>query len=272
MSRLKVLVATMAVVLMLLLPSIALAQPDVCGFYGSATVDGAGVPNGTTVTAKIDGVEVASTTTTNSSYVLKIDSTGKDYAGKVVTFTVGGNAAIETATFEKGANKAVNLNATTAPQAGEAAITLTPQQGAVGTNVSGSGFTPKETVAITIDGQAYTTVTADAQGSFHAVVLLPSQAAGAYTIKATGATRSAQAVFTATAAAGEKGEKGEKGDKGDKGDPGAPGAQGPQGEKGEKGDSGSSVLGIVALIIAVIAVILAIVLGMRSKSAPAPKA
>ncbi len=271
MSRLKALVATMAVVLMFLLPTIALAQPDVCGFYGSVKLDGANVADGTTVTAKIDGVAVASTTTTNSSYVLKIDSTGKDYAGKTVTFTVGGGIAAESATFEKGANKALNLTAATIPQVGgEAKITLKPEKGVAGTNIYGEGFAPNNAVYIAINGVSYKTVTADAAGKFQDVVLLTSDAAGTYTIKATDIlNRSAEATFTASAAVGEKGEKG---DKGDPGPAGPAGPQGPEGPKGEKGDSGSSVLGIVALIIAVIAVILAIVLGMRSKSAPAPKA
>ncbi len=51
MSKLKVLVALMAVMALLLLPTVALAQPNVSGTYGSVTVDGASAADGTTVGA-----------------------------------------------------------------------------------------------------------------------------------------------------------------------------------------------------------------------------
>ena len=51
MSKLKGLIATMTVVMLFLLPTVALAQPDVCGFYGSVTLDGDAVENGTVVKA-----------------------------------------------------------------------------------------------------------------------------------------------------------------------------------------------------------------------------
>lgn len=82
MSKIKFL-ALLAVLTALLFPAMALAQPMVCGFYGSVAVDGKTVADGTVVTAWIDGVQVASNATVGSNYSVKIDG---QYTAKPVTF------------------------------------------------------------------------------------------------------------------------------------------------------------------------------------------
>lgn len=270
MSKLRVLVATLAVLALFLLPTVALAQPDVCRFVGSVTLDNASVADGTVVKAWIEGVEAESTTTANSSYALTIDGTGTDYAGQTVTFTVGADdaAAAEVATYTKGGNLTLNLTAAYIP-GGSASVTLKPTSG-VATNICGENFATGP-VSIAIGGVLYAVTSADADGKFCAPVVLTSSAAGDYAISATDSVnRSAQATFEMTAAAGADGPDGPEGPAGPAGEAGPAGPAGAAGEDGE--DGGSSTLAIVAIIIAVIAVILAIVFGMRSKPAAPPAA
>lgn len=115
------LLALLAVLAVLLFPAAALAQPTVCGFYGTAKADGYSASDGTSVTAWIDGAQVAETATSGASYSLKVSG---DYTGKTVYFYVGSLAATETATWEAGENKNVNLNAWTSamPASGEPTI------------------------------------------------------------------------------------------------------------------------------------------------------
>ncbi len=271
MSKLRVLIATLTVVMLFLLPTVALAQPDVCGFYGSVTLDGDAVEDGTVVKAWIDTVEVESTTTTGSAYNMAINGEGQDFSGKTVAFTVGAddNPVGETETYEKGANKALDLTAvTTINVEGDATITLAPDQGAA-TNVCGENFAPNNPVYIYFDGEPYgNPVTADANGEFCVIVVPTVSEAGEYTIAAQDVLdRSAQETFTLAAAATAG-----PGQEGNQGPPGADGADGKDGVDGEDGDDGGSTMGIVAIIIAVIAIILAIVFRVMKPAGAAPEA
>ena len=102
MSKLRVLMAIFLVVGLLVLPAIAVAQPPVCGFYGTVALNGASVDDGTMVKAFIDGVEVGNdTTTSGSEYLIKVAG---NYSGKTVVFTVGpDDAPAETVLWEAGA-------------------------------------------------------------------------------------------------------------------------------------------------------------------------
>lgn len=82
--------------------------PTVCGFYGSVTIEGGAVPDGTQVSALTDGAVVGSTTTTDSAYIMIVAG---EYTGKTITFTVGSYEAMETSTWERGANESVDLTA-----------------------------------------------------------------------------------------------------------------------------------------------------------------
>ncbi len=294
MIRIRALVVGIVILgLLAILPMAAMAQPTVSGFFGTVSLDGVGVPDGTVVKALIDLVEVKSTTTTNSHYVIYVDS---KHTGKTVFFTIGSGAALagESSLWEAGSNKRVNLIALSVPDAaGEAVIFLSPPQGAV-TVVSGQGFTPTAQLTVTWDGQSATVFPAvlsvSNTGSFHAILVAPTSVVGNYTVRAQDDRNlSGQASFTvtdpskgakgdtgaegATGAVGEAGSAGPAGvagpagaigatgadgaagAKGAKGGTGAKGAQGSAGSAGSAGSDGSSGASTLAIIALVLAVI-----------------
>jgi IPT/TIG domain-containing protein len=73
---------------------------------------------------------------------------------------------------------------------GAATVTFSVPQAAPGTAISimGSGFTPGEQVAITFNGAAVGTLTADTQGNVTTPFTIPTLAAGQYVAEATGQT------------------------------------------------------------------------------------
>jgi len=282
MPKFRITVAILAVVMLLLLPTVALAQPNVCGFYGSVMLDGQSVVDGTVVKAMVDGEVMSSTTTEDSTYSIKV--AGEELAGKSVLFIVESDDATgsaEVAAWEAGANKELDLNAIS-EVIGETKLTLKPSEG-VATNVCGEGFTPYQPISITWNGQEISSTTASGNGQFCTAVIPPTNTAGNYVIAASDPQgRSDDATFKLGGAGGmvissvtvntispnEPGSaeydsatgvltlnipKGEQGN------------AGPVGADGEDGSDASSVLGIVALIIAIIAVILAVVFGIRGK-------
>jgi hypothetical protein len=125
MTKLRV-VVLLAVVALLLFPALALAdtppEPP-CRFYGTVTVDGAAVADGTVITATIEGDQFTTATPAEgysaSTYAIKI-GVDKEYTdGATVTFMIGARAAAQTGTWTKGANIEVNLSVGQAgPQAG----------------------------------------------------------------------------------------------------------------------------------------------------------
>ncbi len=111
MTKLRLL-ALLAVVALVLLPAIAVAQgaPQLpCRFHGTAQVDGANVADGTVITATVDGDAYTATTTASSYAVIIAQPDGKSYEGKTVTFKIGADSASQTATWTIGGNVAVNL-------------------------------------------------------------------------------------------------------------------------------------------------------------------
>ena len=127
MTKLRV-VVLLAVVALLLFPALALAdtppEPP-CRFYGTVIVDGAGVADGTVITAMIGGDQLTAATPaegySTSTYAIKIGVDTEYTEGATVTFMIGDRAAAQTGTWTKGGNVEVNL---TAGQAG-------PQGGAI---------------------------------------------------------------------------------------------------------------------------------------------
>ena len=59
MNKLTAILVIGILAALLLLPIPAHAQPNVCGFYGTVTLDGGLLENGTVVNAWIDNVTVA---------------------------------------------------------------------------------------------------------------------------------------------------------------------------------------------------------------------
>jgi hypothetical protein len=268
MSKLRILIAALIVFTLFLLPSIAMAQPDVCGFYGSVTLDGDTVADGTTVKAWVEGQAVASTTTADSAYVMNINSTGQDYPGKTVTFTVGegDGPATQTEVFTKGANIKLDLTASTAI-VGNPSLTLSPVKGTA-TNVCGADFARNQTVWVYFGSDLIATTTTDSEGKFCVPAIPTTGIEGKYDISAQDVMeRSASASFELSAPEAGPGGTGDKGDTGDTGDTGPAGPAGPAGEDGD--DGGSSTIGIIAIIIAVIAIILTIVFRVMKPAAPA---
>lgn len=129
MSRVR-LVVLMAMASLLLVPAIALAQsfPQMpCRIRGTVELDGAPVPDGTVVTATIEGVQYSTTTPVvgqigarpygNSTYALLVQPPdGKFYdEGTPIAFTVDGYVADQQATFQSGTNLVTNLTALRTP-------------------------------------------------------------------------------------------------------------------------------------------------------------
>ena len=122
MSNLKILVS-IVVAVFFLLPAMTFAQgaQPPCRFYGTVQLDGYDVPDGTVITAIIEGVPYSTTTPEaaygSSTYVLKIEpSAGAFYNyGTQIYFKIDDHVAKETATWESGSNTELNLTASTAP-------------------------------------------------------------------------------------------------------------------------------------------------------------
>jgi len=115
-TRFTLVLAVMA--LLFALPGMVLAdEPPVPSvFGGTATLDGAPAPDGTTVSALIDGTVVAATTVENGAYAFTIPQPpGESYSGKTVTFLIGGVTAAEFGTWEADGGGELNLSATGGP-------------------------------------------------------------------------------------------------------------------------------------------------------------
>lgn len=119
--RVRFLVLAVAVTVLILLPALSSAQgPGLpCRFHGTVQLDGAPVPDGTVITATIEGN--ISTTTTPSVYgdstyaIIIVPPQGTIFNdGTPITFKIGDFDAIETGTWETGLNLILNLTASSA--------------------------------------------------------------------------------------------------------------------------------------------------------------
>jgi hypothetical protein len=85
-------------------------------FFGMVMINGVSAPDDTTVMAGIDGETAGSTTTNGGNYRIDVvQPVGKSFAGRMVTFAVGGVTAAQTATWEAGAVTTLNLTAVWRP-------------------------------------------------------------------------------------------------------------------------------------------------------------
>ena len=110
----KGVLATMVVALFFLLSGTTSAQRVIPhAFLGLATVNGSPAADGTVVAALVDGIQVPAKSVVDVSYpVLLVESTTESFAGKTVTFTIGGIQASETAVWQQGEVTELNLTAT----------------------------------------------------------------------------------------------------------------------------------------------------------------
>jgi len=179
-------------------------------------------------------------------------------------------------------------------------IILTPDSG-FATTISASGFNTGSIIAITCNGTILPTVpkiiTADYEGSFTAIITLPSSYPATYIITATDDNdHYSTALFTVpdttgptgpTGATGPQGSTGPTGATGATGSTGATGARGPQGEQGEQGEKGVkgdpgpsgspgegsdnfwlSVVSIVMAAVALICASIAVALALKLRRKP----
>ena len=128
----KVISILAAFMLLLILPATILAAepPRPAVYGGTATLDGAPAPDGTPVSAVIDGTEVAAMIVENGAYAFTISQPpDESYSGKTVTFLVGGATAPESGTWEPDGGGVLNLTAS-------------------GGQTGNTGQTPEATVAV----------------------------------------------------------------------------------------------------------------------------
>jgi hypothetical protein len=113
------LLVLLAVVALLLLPTMTLAQdrpPDPpCRFYGTVEADGQPVPDGTVITAVVEGEPFETTVPAEygpSTYAIKIipsEGTSYDANTTLVSFTIGDASAKETHLWVSGGNVELDL-------------------------------------------------------------------------------------------------------------------------------------------------------------------
>jgi len=214
LPRPRILLATVVIVVIALLPSYVSAQRAIPhAFLGSATINGSPAADGTVVAALVDGVQVAAKSVVDGTYpVLLVEPEAESFAGKTVTFTIGGFAATETAFWIQG-------------EVTELSLTATPP---AGTSVP----TPQQVVAATpilIAGEKGEPGAAGLQGPQG--IQGPAGPAGA---------------------AGAAGSAGGFGPTGVTGPDGSQGLTGPRGEQGDSGSSMFGILGMVLGLLAVI--------------------
>ena len=110
MTKTRFLALVTALALLLAIPTSVFAQrvpPHV--FVGTVTLDGAAAVDGAAVTAWIDGDQVAATNASGGEYSLLVDQGDSSFAGKTVSFKVGGADATETASWMQGGGDVLNL-------------------------------------------------------------------------------------------------------------------------------------------------------------------
>ena len=123
--KLFVILAIMA--LGLTLPSVALAQqvPPHLSLI-NATIDGEPAPDGTVITAMMDGKDDVTTTVANALAVIVIEGMAGD-TGDTITFKIGDFDAVETDTWEQGGHSdaVLALSASSVPVEAGRMVTIT---------------------------------------------------------------------------------------------------------------------------------------------------
>ena len=218
--RTKILIAVAVVAFLFLMPSGASAQRVIPhAFLGLATINGSPAADGTVVAALIDGRQVAAKSVSGGSYpVLLVEPVNDSFVGKIITFTIGGIPANETALWTQGEVTQLNLSATPSPSA----PTATPVPAPTATPVPAPTPTP-----VIVVGEKGEPGQRGAQGS--------------------------QGVQGPSGPPGVGGPPGSAGAAGPAGVAGPTGSQGLTGPEGEHGDKGSSLFGILAFVFAIIA-------------------
>lgn len=248
MTRVKILALLVGMTLLFILPAVVSAQvqfPHI--FVGTVTLDGAPAPDGTVVSASVEGVTDAAGTATTSGgkYNIVADPGEDSWAGLTVTFLVAGSAAVESATFVHGGADELNLTATsgavaepTAAPAAEVDLAAIAEL-VVSALKSDAGFVRSVTGSDGSDGQD------GASGK--------DGSDGADGFQGPPGRKGADGADGAAGKTGGKGSTGANGAVGVRGPSGSEGTNGSMGTPGAAGSDGSSAMGIVALIVALFA-------------------
>ena len=221
--RTKILITVAVVAFLFLMPSSASAQGVIPhAFLGLATINGSPAADGTVVAALIDGRQVTAKSVSGGSYpVLLVEPANDSFVGKIVTFTIGGIPANETALWTQGEVTQLDLSATPSLLA----PTATPVPAPTATLVPAPTPTP-----VIVVGEKGEPGQRGAQGS-----------------------QGSQGVQGPSGPPGVGGPPGSAGAAGPAGVAGPTGSQGLTGPEGEHGDKGSSLFGILAFVFAIIA-------------------
>ena len=216
--RTKILIAVAVVASLFLMPSGASAQRVIPhAFLGLATINGSPAADGTVVAALVDGQQVVAKSVSGGSYpVLLVEPANDSFAGKIVTFTIGGIPANETALWTQGEVTELNLSATPSPG--------TPTATPAPTATPVPAPTPTPVIVVGEKGE-------------------PGQRGA----------QGPQGVQGPSGPPGVGGPPGSAGAAGPAGVAGPTGSQGLTGPEGEHGDKGSSLFGILAFVFAIIA-------------------
>ena len=216
--RPKFLIAVAVVAFLFLMPSGVSAQRVIPhAFLGSATVNGFPAADGTVVAALVDGRQVVAKTVSGGSYpVLLVEPDNDSFAGKTVTFTIGGIPANETALWVQGQVTELNLSASPALDAPTATPVPAP--------------TPTPVIVVGEKGEKGETGETGQRGA-----------------------QGPQGVQGPSGPPGVGGPPGSAGASGPAGVAGPTGSQGLTGPEGDSGDKGSSLFGILAFVVAIFA-------------------
>jgi len=103
--------------MLILVVGLATAIPGIPHqFYGTVSLNGAPAPDGTSVTATVDGVKAGEGTTSGGKYgynpLFLVEDPNNNRGGKTINFYVNGEDTGQTATFVVGGNTELNLSVT----------------------------------------------------------------------------------------------------------------------------------------------------------------
>jgi hypothetical protein len=245
MNRFKLLALLFGLVMLLTISGTVSAQrvpPHV--FVGTAAMAGAAAPDGTMVTASVDGQEAASTMVAGGAggYTLLVDQGDMSFTGKTVMFRIGGTDAAESATWMQGGANELDLSTATGMMPGPTAM-------------------PAPTEPPSMVGPAGPEGPSGKQGRQG-----PQGPKGDMGEMGDKGDAGAAGRSGTQGPAGTDGADGGAGSQGPAGAAGAQGDTGPAGPAGAMGSSGSNVIGIIAIIIAAVAAVGAVgafVMGRR---------
>ncbi len=109
MTNLKVLALVVGMVLLFAIPATLSAQRLPPHVFVGSMINGAAATDGTVITARVNDAQVATATVVDGNFVLIVDQGDDSYAGMMVSFTVDGMMATETANWMQGGGDVLNL-------------------------------------------------------------------------------------------------------------------------------------------------------------------